>query len=388
MRNKIYIIIKNLQFFILGILNKLLMKNKNKIFIEDIACIRDNHYVIFKYLIDNKYNKKYKIIYFTPKSNKIHGQKYENVKIEYKTLKGIYHKLSSKYVFYSYGMNRFDCLISKNQIVFNLWHGSPLKKIGYMKNNPVYKEEKSYTHLLVASDFFRGVMKKAFNCSSKQIFIGGNPRNDLLFTDKDVLKNLKINRDDFKKIVCFLPTFRNSTSLNINKFNSEFPLLNKYNINELNEKLKLNGVLLIIKLHHAQVDIEIMKKEYSNIIFIKNIELENNEIELYELLANCDALLTDYSSVFFDFLILDKPIGFVLDDMDEYKNKRGFIVDNPLELMPGEKIYTYEQFIKFIQNLIDCKDGFKSKRAEINDIVNKYKKNNCKRILDGIGIIL
>lgn len=388
MKKKIYVMIKKLQFWCLSTLNKLLVKNKKKIFIEDIACIMDNHYVIFKYLLQNGYNKKYKIIYFTQKKNKLYKQNYDNVSIICGTIKGIYHKITSKYVFYAYGMNRFDCLPSKRQVIFNLWHGSPLKKIGYMKEKPIYKEEKSYTHLLVASDFFIDIMKRAFNCSDEQIFIGGNPRNDLLFTKEDVFLKLCINKSNFKKVICFLPTFRNSSNLNINKFNSEFPLLNDQNIDELNSKLKHDNILLIIKLHHAQVDTHIMKKDYSNIVFIKNHELEEKDVQLYELLGNCDALLTDYSSVFFDFLILDKPIGFVLEDISEYRDKRGFVVDNPLEIMPGAKIYTYECLIKFIQNLIDDNDQFANHRHEVNEIVNKYKYGNCKHILDNVGIKL
>ena len=104
--------------------------------------------------------------------------------------------------------------------------------------------------------------------------------------------------------------------MNINKFSSEFPLLNNQNIDELNSKVKHDNILLIIKLHHAQVDTHMMKKEYSNIVFIKNHELEKKDAQLYELLGNCDALLTDYSSVFFDFLKKENPVFSKMDRMD------------------------------------------------------------------------
>ncbi len=389
MNKMIYKIIKNIQFISLGILNKIFLKDENKIFIEDIASIRDNHYIMFKYMIDNTYNNRYKIIYFTNQTNPITKNNYENVSFCSSTLLGIYHKITSKYVFYAYGANRFDCYTSSKQIVFNLWHGSPFKRIGYMKNKPIYKEEKAYTHLLVASEFFNEYMKEAFRCTDKQIFIGGNPRNDLLFGSKKILEKLSVDRNRFNKVICFLPTFRNAPTLNINTFDSEFPLLNEDNINDLNNMLKVNDTLLIVKLHHAQVNIKIMKKQYSNIIFFTNKDLENRQVELYELLAESDALLTDYSSVYFDYLLLQRPIGFVIEDIQEYIDKRGFIMENPLDLMPGEKIYNYDDLIKFIQSTIRGEDSYEQERKQINDLVNKYQdNNNCRRILDNIGITI
>ncbi len=79
----------------------------------------------------------------------------------------------------------------------------------------------------------------------------------------------------------------------------------------------------------------------------------------------------------------------MLDDIHEYRDKRGFVVENPLELMPGEKIYNEEEFVGFIKNTCNGIDNYKDERKRINDLANKYQDNkNCERILDFLGIAL
>ena len=86
-------------------------------------------------------------------------------------------------------------------------------------------------------------------------------------------------------------------------------------------------------------------------------------------------------------MLLDRPIGFTLEDMDSYEDNRGFVFDNPLEYMPGEKIEDEDDFKSFILNCIEGIDNYKAERGKVNEKVNHYKDgNNCKRLLDMIGL--
>ena len=101
-----------------------------------------------------------------------------------------------------------------------------------------------------------------------------------------------------------------------------------------------------------------------------------------------DALITDYSSVFYDYLLLDRPIAFTINDLNEYADTRGFVFENPLQFMPGEKISTKHEFIRFLENVYQGDDRYQSKRKEINDFCNYYTDgNNCERILKMVGVI-
>jgi CDP-glycerol glycerophosphotransferase (TagB/SpsB family) len=103
------------------------------------------------------------------------------------------------------------------------------------------------------------------------------------------------------------------------------------------------------------------------------------------MLMLTDGMITDYSSVMFDYLLLNKPICFTVDDMDSYK--LGF-VDNYEELLAGDKIMDINQLIQFILNVSEGVDPFNYKRNELNKKLNKYGMDgkNSERICKYLGI--
>jgi len=167
---------------------------------------------------------------------------------------------------------------------------------------------------------------------------------------------------------------------------------------KIDEKINQLGVEFDTFLVGSQIPKDIQKRDeelsekfnyssHSNIMCLTNPELEEKGIHFYSLLKQTDALITDYSSVFFDYLLLDKPLAFTIDDIDSYSGNRGFVFENPLDYMPGEKIKNSEEFFSFIDNCVNGLDEFKSQRLDINDKVNYYKDNkNCERIIKFVGI--
>jgi len=163
--------------------------------------------------------------------------------------------------------------------------------------------------------------------------------------------------------------------------------LNSKNIEYIQSFLSKNEILLIIKPHPNQLDLDIFKRGYKNILIIKDENLNEKDIFLYQIFQEVDALLTDYSSVYFDFLLTMKPIGFTIDDFESYEDKRGFVVDNPLELMPGHKITNLDELKRFILDIKEGKDDYYEERKKVNDLANKYKDgNSTKRLMDFLGI--
>lgn len=119
---------------------------------------------------------------------------------------------------------------------------------------------------------------------------------------------------------------------------------------------------------------------FNNIKVINNEFFEKNGVMLYELLGMADKLITDYSSVYIDYLILDKPIGFFIPDLKKYSNDRGFYENNLNESLPGPILEQDNDLINFI---INNEDNYSQKRKIINEKYNKYKDNkNSERILN------
>jgi CDP-glycerol glycerophosphotransferase (TagB/SpsB family) len=181
-----------------------------------------------------------------------------------------------------------------------------------------------------------------------------------------------------------MPTWRGLISSGTNRESTtDFPIIDILNIDKLNDYLQNNNNLLIIKPHPIQISLDI----FDNIKIITDFDLNSRDIFLYELFNEVDALLTDYSSVYFDFLLTQKPIGFTIDDFDSYEDKRGFVVNNPLEIMPGSKIRTFMELITFLKDLNNECDNYSEERKNINNLVNKYHdKNSTQRILERFGI--
>lgn len=96
-----------------------------------------------------------------------------------------------------------------------------------------------------------------------------------------------------------------------------------------------------------------------------------------------DFLIADYSSVFLEYLLLDKPIGFAIPDYDEYKKKRGFIFENAQLYMPGYKMFKKHDLFDFLALIGAGIDEYKEERKAICDRIHQYKDgNNCKRCLE------
>jgi CDP-glycerol glycerophosphotransferase (TagB/SpsB family) len=272
---------------------------------------------------------------------------------------------------------------SGGQIIFNLWHGSPLKAIGKMIGHPVNPETDTY--FLSTSPFWASINEKCFGHTQGQMFIGSNPRNDLLFNKIDT--NVLIPASNGKKVILFMPTFRNSVELGRHDAQKDFPLLTSENINSFDDFLSKKNLMLIIKPHPYQNKIDFLSNPYKNIKVIFNKDLKQLGIKLYELLGRGDALITDFSSVYFDYLLLDRPIGFAIDDMENYAVNRGYTVEDPLSIMPGPKIKDMEGLKKFVCDIVDGVDNYREERYKINDLVNTYKTGDaCQRILDFIEI--
>lgn len=112
---------------------------------------------------------------------------------------------------------------------------------------------------------------------------------------------------------------------------------------------------------------------------LTNRELDEAGVELYRLVGAADGLLTDYSSIYFDYLLLNHPMIFLIDDIDGYQEKRGFTVADPLSLMPGEKVRAAEELYQALGRLARGEDAWEGERARVNGLVNRFTDDQSAR---------
>lgn len=370
----------------------------NIIVFESHSDFCDNSKAIFNKVLHYNLNKKYKIYWFVDNTDNNIFQKYKDiefVQIKHNSpLKNIISELKRailltkcKYYFFSH-RNLSRSKPRNGQIFFNLTHGTPLKD-STGRHHSISKS----TYILTTSEFAGDLRIKTYGEGSSKLKILGFPRNDFLFEDTNAIRKLGYSKESFNKIIVWMPTFRRhknskTNDTNANEHDIDIPIIDSlYKWDELNDFLSKRNVFLIIKIHPAQ-DMKFIKiTESSNIRLVTNDELFDKEIELYNLLGESDSLITDYSSVFLDYLILDRPIGFTIDDLIKYKENLGFLVSDPLEYMPGEKIQVLEDMYSFIENVCNGYDAYKEHREKANLLFNKFRDNkSADRVLEFIEI--
>ena len=126
-------------------------------------------------------------------------------------------------------------------------------------------------------------------------------------------------------------------------------------------------------------------KDKSNIRVLTGETVKELKIDNYAMMKCADALISDYSGAAYEYLQLDRPIGYVLDDMDDYIV--GFVVEDIHKLIAGAEIYNFEQLESFIVDIVSEKDSFKERRKEIRNYIYEYHDaNSSKRLAKTMGI--
>lgn len=290
-----------------------------------------------------------------------------------------YHIATAKYFIFShpYWLKKWR----KEQTVINTTHS-----VAQLKGSSNNGANKLYNYVLTCSDYCTEIRKKTFfdNCNDHFLCLG-QPRLDLMFEHKDCSSILFRSHNEHKMILC-METFKRTKTWDDGGSKDKFAInviSSRKEIEDLDRFLGDHDMYLVVKIHHLQDMSMIEDVNLSNIVYLKDADLACHDIQVNQLLENADVLLTDYSSVFYDYLLTDRPIGFLIGDMNDYK--RGFMMDNPLGEMPGEIIESMTDLFAFLNDCHQGTDRYEKERKVISDKVFKYKdSNNSQRLLNWI----
>ena len=274
---------------------------------------------------------------------------------------------------------------AKSGKTIHLSHGQlALKNIKGIIKTPDY-----VNYALCISEHYKPYFCQDIGCPPEKIFICGLPRNDILFSEKvDVSTYFETSR--YEKIILWLPTFRKVNWCDRNDETKELPFgiplfYTEDQIKMIDNFLKDKNILLVLKLHPVQDLGVIQINNVNNIIFIEHQSLIKNRIGTNYLYPYADAMISDYSSAATDFMLMDKPLAYIIEDQDNYKLKL------PQELYnkrtPGTKIKTVDDLKNFLQSVFDGDDEFRNERREFVNYIHTYKDGeNCKRIVKMFNI--
>jgi len=286
---------------------------------------------------------------------------------------------SSNWIISTHGCSK----LSNSQKEIQLWHGFIAKKPdGVMKKNTFLKKNRRWDNvdaIISYSETYSTFFNAFMLADPQKYIITGAPRNDFLFKS-DGISNIKKIFTDIsmsEKIIFFLPTYRDSFGVKQgDKSNKNIFGFKNFDKNKFGEFLKDNNIKLIYKPHPHEEEIileEIQNLKIKNILILKNKDLVENNLDLYELLNAADILLTDYSSIYYDFLLLDRPILFSPVDIKSYQINRGFLVESFESWVPGPTIFDQNMLEDQIKYCLIDKTYFYQDRIRMKNLIHRYQ---------------
>lgn len=370
---------------IINFLNQITPKRKIILF-DSYPNISDNSYALYEYIINNRSDlcAEYRMVWAKKGVLDIQDLKLDTATkmVEKKSLKGIFYFLRAEYVVSTHGYFR-GVRSGNGQLQVNLWHGC-----GYKDMPP---EDRGYRGdlTIVTSEMYRDIFAEIFCLDKADVYVTGYPRNDRLFTSKPILGKLNIIKGQFAKVILWMPTFR-KTKAEYSKIDGKEESMTPFNLNDeqleaLNRILTVKNYIMIVKAHPMDAARLDDLKGFNRIRGFTSDDLQHFGVQLYELLADSDVLLSDYSSVIVDYLLLDKPISMILSDMEEYKESRGFLFEPLEEYLPGPIIGSLEDLLFYFEHLDEINGQWAEKRKEITRIMHKYcDKYSAQRVAEVI----
>ncbi len=354
---------KNKRVFAYYLYNKLFSKlpiRENWVFCESFfgKSYSDSPKYIYEYLC-KYYPGKYRFIWVTNSKAQI---PYGPTRVKRFSLRYCYYLARCKYNIFN--VRQPEWMKKRPGTVFlETWHGTPLKKLVFdmeevMGASPLhkaqfYKQSRSWDYLVSANSFSTETFRRAF-LFDKEILEFGYPRNDILHHPGKAriaadIKN-KLHIPEGKKTILYAPTWRDDEYYGHGAY--KFAL--KLDLHMLKKELGEDYVVLLRTHYFIADSLDVTGLED----FAFNVSKYDDISELYLI---SDLLITDYSSVFFDYANLKRPILFYTYDLDKYRDMlRGFYMDIESDV-PGPLLFTSEEVVTAIRDIDRITEQYKEK---------------------------
>ena len=366
---------------------------KDEIIFYSFPDYADNALALSDFLLTSSMGKNYRIFWIVEDA-KSYQYKYAKAGITFLTkknrlgmipLKTIKHHLQAQFVFATHNFLIPQGQARPEQKYILLWHGCGFKA----KTGSHYTQ---FDKALVPGPLFVSSKSKYWNVVPDKLLSEGYPRYDWMLHPSQKSNSFFMDlKKDYDKVIFWLPTVRNSVKDRDYPEGviSQFPILaTTEDWQNIDNWLSSANMLLMVKLHNSQKKYPIPFETFANIRVVNNNDFIKAGVNLYELFPFTDALITDYSSVSFDYLVVDKPICYTLDDYKTYESTRGFTFDNPLDFMPGHHVYTVQELKQYLDDVKNGLDEYKQRRKEVKEIaVTNTDTSYCEQILKALNVI-
>lgn len=259
--------------------------------------------------------------------------------------------LRAEVTFFTHGLNT-AVAPPPSRLVVNLWHGDGPKST---RQAELVKS----TVAVSGAALWRGYKAALFGLSEKRVLLTGNPRVDQFDRPPEPGALERLGLTPGRRRVLWLPTYRQAQGPGDRGWSDGALLSRSAAVTELAAGMAARaaelGLELVLKPHPLDTD------DYAALgcAVVTNDELEAAGVTLYQLLGDCDALVSDVSSAWVDYLVLDRPIGFYVPDLAELERHRGLNVPDFPGIMPGVRIDTVDEGRAFLDMVAHASDSLR-----------------------------
>ena len=287
------------------------------------------------------------------------------------SMKGIWMQLRAKYAVVCNGISDVNHAVMGRAIFLNLWHGVPLKKVGYdddkVKNwdsrgqkirRLIQQIPLGREYVAATSENYKPIYESAFRRPSDHILVVGQPRNDIFFDreGKFPVQHRLRNAARGRKIILYAPTHRQEGRI-------PFPLEEHFDFQRLNQWCQEHHAVFVIKRHFYHQEDPVDFSGYSNIA-----DITDKSMDIQELLMDTDLLITDYSSTYIDYLLLDRPMVFYDFDYQDYLRTDREMYYDCDDVTPGYKAETFGQLLDELDLIFQGEDQWREERRRVRDL--------------------
>ena len=302
--------------------------------------------------------------------------------------KGFLCVLRAECAFETEGNQDISYLLSGTTVI-QLWHGVAPKKADWWIREKrglanIQKQITFSEHLksfwMVASEQNRRTMMELIGMDEEQTFVTGYPRNDVFFMKKntsDIVREISKEYPECKKII-YMPTHRN--------FGAECNLFSEEEMLYVDKKLRDNNVVMLFKPHFHEVKkYEHFESKLSNIILAKD---QIKYADVYSYIGEFDLLISDYSSIIYDFLCTKKPIVLFPYDLEDFRKGDAGLFDYYEDVPVGPFAFNWQEVMDNVICLLD-NDSWKDKREICRKMFHPFDDGmNKQRVFEATKQIL
>lgn len=314
------------------------------------------------------------------------------------TIRGIWSALRAGVYVYDRYPNDVNFWAIRGAVWVQLWHGIPLKRIERDIQDPQHTALRTLRELdagrirsrlrallfdpwllkkeqfaCCTSDMLVPVFAGAFGLPVDRVRVTGYPRNDVIWQSNGHVAELGSadSNDIFhaattagKQVLLYVPTFRDVTDSDGTHSVFEQTWTPEQQV-QLDRLLRSLNAVMFVKLHPN------LRSSWKFLDTADSIQALPSALDLYPVLNKVDVLITDYSSIYFDYLLLERPVIFYCYDLDEYESSRGFYFDYS-RVTPGPKVRTFSELLEAIESTVQGTLDFSNDIIRAKELFHKY----------------